>query len=150
MSKYEYRCFDSYDHWEDRFPDQFFVRKYHLENKPDGQPDVNTILRSVDQRVEETERLNRIYKDNPLSVTNFSRLSQTSIIESIAHLASHDDLPVRCCRGNDQEFAFVADAFRSLSTLVLDPSALATLFLTELFRKVSAFPQTIVVSDGSL
>ena len=113
-SKYEYRCFDSYDHWEDRFPEIFFVRKYQLPHTSDGQPDVSLILKSVDQRVEQAEQLHRIYKEHPLSMTSFARFTQVSVVESIAHLASHDDLPIRCCLGNDQELRSI----RCLSTPV--------------------------------
>lgn len=149
-SKFEFRCVDSYDKWEERFPNDTFVRKYQMPRTSEGEPDVSLILKSVDQRIEEAERLHSLYREHPLSMTSFAQLSHASVIESVVHLASHDDLPVRCCLGNDDDFAFVSDAFRKRSTLVLDPSALATLFLTESFRDLGPFLFKVVASHSSL
>ena len=150
VSKYEYRCFDSYDNWEQRFPDKEFVRKYDLGNTSSGEPDLSIIHKSVDLKVEHTESLHKVYMEHMLSMTKFAELAKVSVIESLSYLATQEDLPVRCCRGNDEEFAAVAEFVRRQATLVLDPAALATMFVTNVFRHIEMFPLECLVSAGTL
>jgi hypothetical protein len=150
FSKYAYRNFEIIDSWEDRFQERFFVRKYSMQKMQDGSPDPATIFRALDQLEERKKGLNAIYRDNPVSVTSFAKLTGRGILECLVHIVSEEDLPVRCCLGNSEEIQEATEAFRSAKVFVIDPSAIATLFFAGSVKHLSAMSASRVVCESTL
>lgn len=150
VNKYTYRKFEILESWEDRFPGVMFVRKYTFAKKEDGSPDIQLLLRALDQREQQREQLHDLYRKHPLSLTTFARISRTSLLESLVHLASDDTLSVRCCLGNNEERQRDEHVLREAETLVIDPTALATLFFSNHYHSLGLLPVKLVVCDSSL
>lgn len=127
-SKYTFRKFDSMDEWENRFHDVFFVRKYNTGKTSTGEPDVGLILQFLERHKKRSEQVNEVYRSQFLSIGSYARMAQLSIFNALLTLASDTSLPIRCCRGTDEEYAGITRILECKPTLVLDPTALATLF----------------------
>ncbi len=151
VSKYVYRKFEIIDGWEERFPgEDFFVRKYSSPTNPDGTPDVSLILQALDLKEKHKEKLHAIYRDNPISATTFAIVSGAGLLESLSHIASEGTLPIRCCLGNDIELARADASLLDAETIVLDPSALATLYFSDQYEKLELLAGKIALCDSAL
>lgn len=149
-SKYVYRKLEIIDGWEERFPDQFFVRKYTFPTNKDGSPDISLILRALDLREQQKDEMHAFYRANPISATTFARVANTGLLESLSHLASEDTLPIRCCFGNAHEFARAQAALSGSETIVLEPSALATLFFSDQYEQLQLLKGNVVICESAL
>jgi hypothetical protein len=150
LSKFVYRKLDVMNSWEDRFPHIFFVRRYTFPTKEDGSPDIAPILKALDLREERVQQMHAFYRDNPMSVTSFAMLSDTGVLESLSNLASEGSLPVRCCRGAVEEMEQAQAALSEAKTLVIDPSALATLFFSGQYEHLRKLRGKCVVCESAL
>jgi len=148
--KFTYRKLQIMSNWEKLFPDECFVRQYEFKKKEDGSIDVDDFIKSL-QRMQAPERAYYQYlKNQPLTIGTFSKLSQTSLIESVVHLAHEDDISVLCCLGNNDELVAAKNCFSSSKTFVVDASALVTLWLTGAFEEIKSFPFEGLVTEGAI
>lgn len=150
VSKYVYRKMEILTSWEDRFPDIQFVKKYTCPTKDDGSPDIAPILKAADLRAEHTEHLHAVYRENPISVATFAKLSEAGMLESLSHLGSEGSLPIRCCKGNAYELERAEAAFAAADSFIIDPSALATLFFSGQYVHLAILPGKGVVCESTL
>ena len=135
--------------WADLFPNDFFALTFNIEPPEGDRPDFGPILRTfeVQERSEESD-LNW-YRDHPVSLLMYSVASHRHPSQVIQYLAYHSDLPIRCCAGALEEY----DAGRTSTgavTLVADPSALFTVFVTTLWRQISRLPFKLVVTRSAV
>jgi nucleoside phosphorylase/tetratricopeptide (TPR) repeat protein len=152
VSKYLYRQREIIDTWEERFPeeDKFFIRKYTIPNHPDGSPDISLILKSLDFKEKHNEEMHAIYKNNPLSAAPFATFINTGLVDSLTYIVSEGTLPVRCCLGTLEEREQAELSLVSAKTIVIDPSALATLFLSNQWEQLQLLKGKIVICESAL
>lgn len=152
INKYVYRKYEIINGWEERFPDEdkFFVRKYTFPTNPDGSPDISLILKQLDLREKQVEEMHALYRDNPISATTFARFTDVGLLESLSHIASEGTLPIRCCHGNEAELAQAETAISYTEKLILDPSALATLFFSNQYEQLQLLAGRIVLCESAL
>ena len=148
LNKYEFRKMDCLSHWEERFPEHPLARLYRLEKGSDGEIDLGLIFRSIDLHFERREGLQALYREYPISVLGFALLNEVTVAESLQHLVGNEDLPVRCCVGTGEELKAALDVLGNSTKIVIDPSALATLFLTGVFRILPPLQTSIITSEG--
>ena len=91
-----------------------------------------------------------MYRHYPLSATNFAIMMHRSVLDALQHLGSVSDLPIRCCSGTDEEYISAEAALASKVPVLLDGSALATLFITGAHRHLRDLAIPVVVSEGTL
>ncbi len=149
-SKYRLRFNLCMEEWENRFPENVFLWKFTMQKDAQGKPDFSAILKSVDQRIAETREREAIYRDNPLSVTNFAVMTNSSVLDAVQHLGSQPDLPIRCCNGTDEEYASADAALAKEVPVLLDGTALASLFITRTYPHLRSLGIPFVVSEGTL
>jgi len=149
-SKYKYRFNRCMEEWEDRFPEQYFLWRFEVRKDAAGTPDIDPILQSVDQRIEQVGEYDEVYRTNPLSLSNFAVMTGSSILESLEHLGADPKLPIRCCAGTDDEQEQALQCFKASRPFILDGTALSTLYVTKLFDKLAGVGFEYVVSSGTL
>lgn len=149
-SKYKLRFNLCMEEWENRFPENVFLWKFSVQKDAQGKPDFSGILKSVDQRIAETREREAIYRDNPLSATNFAVMTDSSVLDAVRHLGSRPDLPIRCCGGTDEEFASADTALATGAPVLLDGTALASLFITRAYPHLRNLGVPLAVSEGTL
>ena len=135
VPKYVYRLRECLDSWEERYPNQFFVQQIHVKQTPDGQPDLSPIFNSVDQRIRQTQTVDSLYRDNPISLFAVAEAHGESVISTMMHLASQQGLGIKCCQFSESDLQ-ILQKLPLTQRIVLDPSALATLFLSDMFDKL--------------
>jgi nucleoside phosphorylase/tetratricopeptide (TPR) repeat protein len=150
VSKYVYRKFEIINGWEDRFPGQHFARKYTSSTKEDGTPDISILLKTIELQEQHREEMHSLYREHPMSATTFAKLSSSGVLESLSHLAEEGTLPIRCCRGTTDEHAMAERALSKATSIVLDPSALATLFFSGQYQHLGLLSGKCVVCESTL
>lgn len=148
-SKYLYRVWDSIERWDELCPGVFFIHRFNLQKGEAGELDLSPIVRTMEESDRSEDGLKRFYQENPVSTQTFGLVSHKSTIDAVRYLASQPDLPIRCCNGALDELSAGRKAANA-GKLVLDGTALATLFLSGLFRKITALPVKLLACQSAL
>lgn len=149
-SKYIYRAANILETWEETFPEEFFVKKYSIARNEDGSQDFSTISRHLEVREQERQRVLAHYRGSQCSVLVLASLTGMSYLETLYLLRGGADVEVRCCLGSAQEVEEAAATLTSVEELVIDSSALATLYLSGTFRFLRCLPFRCLVLDSTL
>jgi tetratricopeptide (TPR) repeat protein len=149
-SKYKYRAVEIIDGWEERFPDRPFAWKFTIPTQEDGSPDISLLLEALDQQERKKEEMHAIYRANPISATTFAKFTDAGLLESLNHLASDGTLPIRCCLGAPGELERAAEALSGSGPVVIEPSALATLFFSGQYEQLRLLAGRCVICEGAL
>ena len=135
QNKYVYRFQDCTGQWQVNFPELPYLQAVRLPQKTgdsgEPEPDISVILKSVDERHEHVSNVQGIYRRNPLPLHMFGQQIGTTAFRALQHLAASPDVSVKCCIGSAEEREHAAKAFRSCNTVVLDMSAISSLFLLD-------------------
>ena len=154
QNKYVRRFQDCMGQWQVRFPGVQFVETIKIPEKPgeSGEPelDMSVIQQSVDQRHEDVSSAGRMYKENPVSLHMFGEHFGETAFTALGYLALQTDVPVRCCHGSVEEREQAVKALRSCNTLVLDMSAIASLFLLDRLDILENWSIDLVVSQNTV
>jgi tetratricopeptide (TPR) repeat protein len=152
LGKTEFRMRDSLQNWEERFPDVPFIQAFKFKKLKNGDLDVEDFLATLSRMNEPREEIESLYRREPLSVSMFSQLIKQPLLDSIGYLANHAELPIRCCAGTEEEYASAIAALESEKKVVIDPSALATLFFLGVWEtsKRIILGEGYIVSTGAL
>ena len=154
QNKYVHRFQDCMQQWQVRFPELQVVQTVKLPEQlgesGEPEPDISVILQSVDRRHEDVGEIERIYKENPVPLHVFGKPFDGITFSALLHLASRMDVPIRCCHGSVEEREQAAKALRSCNTLVLDMSAIASLFLLDRLDILENWSIDLVVSTSTV
>lgn len=148
-SKHRYRAWESIAHWHELFRDVPFVFRFDLERPEGERPDFGPIIKAIEEQEQTEEHVTSWYREHPVSILMLAVASHRHPTEVIQHLANHPDLPIRCCQGMLEEFE-AGSRDTGAAAFVADPSALATLFVTNLWRQIPKVPFRLVVCRSAL
>ena len=154
QNKYVYRYQECMKQWQVQFPELPVVEAVTLPEKPgkSGEPelDLSPILQSLDRRREDVSNVERIYQEQLVSLHLFGEHFGETAFTALEHLAFRIGVTVRCCHGSGEERERAAKALRSCNTLVLDISAIASLFLLDRLDLLENWPIDLVVSRNTV
>lgn len=154
QNKYVHRLRDCMKQWQVRFPELPVVEAVKLPEKPgksgESEFNIDVLFQSVDRRHEDTRKIERMYKESPPPLHMFGEYFGGNAFTALQHLASRTDVPVRCCHGSGEEHDHAAKALRACNTLVLDVSAIASLFLLDRLDILENWPIDLVVSRNTV
>ena len=154
QNKYVYRYLDCMEQWQVRFPGLQVVETIKLSEVPgksgELEPDTDVLLQPVDRRHEDVGKIKRIYKENPVSLHMFGVPFGKNAFTALGYLALQPDALVKCCHGSMEEHEQAAKALRSCNTLVLDMSAIASLFLLDRLDILENWSMDLVVSRNTV
>ena len=114
------------------------------------EPDISTILEYVDFRHKSMLNLQQIYKEKSPPLHLFGKNFDKNAFDTLLHLAHSKDVFVKCCSGSNEERDQAAKALESCNTVVLDMSAISSLFLLDRPDILKGWPIDIVVSRNTV
>ena len=94
--------------------------------------------------------LHQTYKEMLLTLHILGERFGTTAFEAVQHLAAAVDVPVRCCSGSGEEREHAAKALRSCNKVVLDMSAISSLFLLDRLDVLECRVINLVVSQSTV
>ena len=154
QNKYVYRFQDCMGQWQVRFPELPYLQTFRIPQKTGDsggpEPDISVILQSVDERHEYVRNLLDLYKESPLTLHILGERFGETAFEALWNLAMTPDVPVRCCIGSGEEREHAAKALRSCNTVVLDLSAIRSLFMLGRLDVLECWSIDLVVSKSTV
>lgn len=145
VSKLAYRLMDVMEEFERRFPDAGFLQRFNFSKRDDGELDVEEFISTLEKLDEPQKGIDRVAKAFCLPPLEYSTLSRIPILQAMQHLVSDRDFVVNCCKGWDTELEQAKRALVDSAAIVVDASALCTLYLTGIFREFASLPRPTIV-----
>jgi tetratricopeptide (TPR) repeat protein len=153
QSKYVYRYQDCMANWQVRFPSSRDVQVVKLGSTVDQsgkeQADISVIKESVDRRYESIKNLEKVYQSENVPLNLIAKQLHTNVFEALRHLAKQSDVTIKCCFGNVEERNEAKKAMRDANTIILDMSAIATLFSLRRLDVLENWPVNFVLSQAT-
>ena len=155
-NKYVHRFQDCIGQWQIRFPEllqdmQFLRIPQNTGQSGELEPDISTILEYVDYRYESVLNLQQLYEERSLPLHLFgSKNFDKNAFDALLYLANSKDVFVKCCSGSNEERDQAAKALESCNTVVLDISAISSLFLLDRLDILENWSADIVVSRNTV
>lgn len=154
QNKYVYRFQECIGQWQVEFPglpDIQVVRPLQNVGGPEKpEHDFSAIFKYVDERHESICELQKIYDEKPCPLHIFGKPFDKNAFEALLYLATSSDVLVKCCVGSKEEYDHAAQTFRACDTVVLDMSAISSLFLLEKLDILKNWSADLVVSADTV
>jgi tetratricopeptide (TPR) repeat protein len=149
LPKYIYRFRDVLNRWQYRFPDEkeLWMIRVGGEN---GKYDFRQIYEVAEHRRERTEEVEKLYKTQLIPVGTFTNLLGGDEIRAVSHIASSENLPVRCCIGPEEELREALNAFSSASEVVVELTGFATLMMLDELKRLDMLSKKFLVSHSTM
>lgn len=153
-NKYIYRFQDCTDQWQVRFPDTPFLQAVSIPVKSDdsgkSEPDFSVIMKSLDDRYEHVEKIKELYASNSMPLHMFGKHFGSNAFDALINLAQLVDVTVKCCVGSVEEREHTARTLRSSNTVVLDLTAIASLFILDRLDILACGVIDFIVSQSTV
>ena len=127
------------------------MQKIRVEEGPEGdEAPFAPIDRFLDHQFQKTKATQSLYQKGPLSLLTFVSIMGGPVFRAIEYLSSRPGTKIRCCECTEEDLSNASSSLRTSNTLVLDETAVATIFLLGIQEQVLTLPLTYVVSEGTL
>jgi len=154
LSKYVYRFQDCTSQWQVRFPSTSDIQMVRVIGKKDQtgkeELDISALEKFAEKRFESVKKTQELYQTQPIPLHLVGAHFGTNTFAALRHLASQLDVQIRCCFGSAEERQEAAKALRSSNTVVLEMSAVASLFSLERLDVLENWPTDLVVSQSTV
>ena len=151
VSKYVYRANRCMSEWQIHFPDQPGFEMFHMSMDTDRNiPDLTPIIRRTHKRQRNLQELFKLYAEQPLSIHSLAKAAGSHFADTMHHLATSGENAIRCCDSNPSEFENAVTVATAASAIVIDLSAILTLFFLELDERLADWPSPLVISSATL
>jgi tetratricopeptide (TPR) repeat protein len=145
VHKYVYRFRDCMNQFQSRFPGGTACQVVYVGSGDNF--DATPIIRTLEQRKQQIEKLDAIYRTNPMPLHTYAELAGRNEAEVWGHLATSHNLGIRCFNGRRDEIGVGLDQARRCNTLVVDLTAVLTLAHLGLLRVLRNEKRSIVVAQ---
>ncbi len=138
--------------WIDRFPNEpFFLEPVRIRiSETPSQEDFAEMIQIMERMNRQRERLFEAYNEGKLSISSLAQLNGSSVFETVNHLAVDPGLRIFGCGGRTQELEAAVQILREVSSLLLDPTAVAMFILLEETDILEILPFECLVTEGTL
>lgn len=153
-NKYIYRFQDCKDQWQVRFPEISFLNAVSIpvisDDSGKSEPDFSVVLKSLDDRYEHVEKIKEIYAANSMPLHMFGKHFGSNAFDALINLAKLKDVSVKCCVGSVEEREHTERTLRSCNTVVLDLTAISSLFILDRLDILGCGVVDFVVSQSTV
>lgn len=150
LNKYVYRFQDCTGNWQKRFPglpDIQSIRVVKLGPEGGREVDLSAVFKVLDRIAGHDEAIINAYRAQPIPIHLVAQaLGQSEFVETL-RLAVDEEITIKCCAGTAEERTEAVGALRNANFLVLDLSAIATLFLLDALEVLERFTVPLLVSE---
>lgn len=151
-SKYVHTTFKLLRKLNMDFPGDLSFREFTVTAKSDSSLDPQEALGEVRAYMQDEENRKKTYEESyqegSLSVTTFAKLMGKSVLETMAYLAASPKRRIRVCSGTLGELEGAVKTLKEGCRVVLDETAIATLFMLGLHTDLREFPYELIVPES--
>jgi tetratricopeptide (TPR) repeat protein len=149
VSKYVYRFRDCLDNLEKRFPGIQAIRKMIVKDEG-GKIDFSPLQRLVEKDAEYVQKIEELYTKQLIPIYTVANLKGRRVLEATQYIISTPSLRFKCCKGTDEESEIAERALRDSENLIIDATALSTIFLLKVYDTLLEIPRRLIVSQGTI
>jgi len=149
VSKYIYRFNNCLEEIENRFPGTKAIKKMIIKEES-GEPDLSPLHRLVEKDAEYVQKIEEVYTKELIPIYMFANAKGRHVLGAIQHIIYTPNLRLKCCKGTDEEEEIAEHALRESENLVIDETALCTMFLMKVHETLLKVPQRLIVSQGTI
>jgi tetratricopeptide (TPR) repeat protein/transcription elongation GreA/GreB family factor len=149
VNKYVYRFNDCLENFENRFPGTHVIKRIIIKGEG-GKPDFSPLNRLADKNALFVDKIEEIYSKQLIPIYTVANLKNKRVVEAIVHILSTTSLRLKCCEGTDEEMEIAERALRGSENIVIDATALGTVFLLNSSEMLSKIPRRLIVSQGTV
>lgn len=136
--------------WQLRFPDTPEIEVVKVKHDPDSEAlDLSAVFASVDRRAENVAKIKEIYRSNPVTIHLLAERFGGNSFDATIALATSEDVKLNCCTGTSEEESAALEALASSSTVVIDLTVLATLFLLDGLHFLDTWSKDFVITQAT-
>lgn len=151
VAKYVQSWRDCMYGWETRFPGNPAVVRVVLPKELRSPLDFEPLLRAMDPHAERSAEVERVYRDKSLTLAAFAHGIGTSVFDLVVdRVAWRQDLPLKCCLANTEEINQAVSCLTGAKGVVVDSTALATLFLIRRANVLRLLPVKPMIAEHTL
>jgi hypothetical protein len=148
LNKYVYRYQCCMNELQLRFPEATELQSMQLPRGADGEFDLTELRAKMEQQFVGRRQAIQVYSAQALPLHYVGEILGESAFEAVLHLANDPKSIVRCAPENQQQREFAATGLSAVAEIVLDLSAIATLFLCDAMDLLTKLNLPIVISQG--
>jgi len=152
-NKIAFRARQCLGDFDEVFPDNRLLHRFEVADDLSKAPDIRTALGSVwevlDAQEKRQQAIETIYGCGSLPVPTFAKALGKSVLETICYLAEKRNATIWVSEGTDEEWGEATEAIKQ-ETVVLDETAVSTLFLLELHDRLGELPFKCIVPEAIL
>lgn len=148
LSKYVYRYQCCMNELQLRFPEATELQSMQLPRQADGELDLTELRAKMEQQLIGKRQAIQGYTAQALPLHFVGKILGESSFEAVLHLAHDPRSIVRCAPENQQQRVFAAMGLNAAAEIVLDLSAIATLFLCDAVDLLTKLNLPIIISQG--
>jgi tetratricopeptide (TPR) repeat protein len=149
VSKYVYRFNDCLEEFENRFPGAQAIKRMIIKEEG-GKPDLSPLHRLIEKDSEFIQKIEEVYSKNLIPIYTVANLKGRRIVEAIQFIILSPKIRFKCCKGTDEEMEIAERSLRESENIVIDATALGTIFLMKSYEMLIKIPRRLVVSQGTI
>jgi len=149
LSKYVYRFNYCINEFENKFPGAQAIKRMIIKEEG-GKPDLSPLQRLVEKDAEYVQKIEELYTKQLIPIYTVANLKGRHVLEAIQHIISSPSLRLKCCKGTDEEMEIAESALRESQNIVIDVTALCTIFLMKSYKTLIKIPRRMIVSQGTI
>jgi len=149
FSKYVYRFNYCLEEFEKRFPGAQAIKRMIIKEEG-GKPDLSPLHRLVEKDAEYVQKIEELYTKQLVPIYTVANLKGRHVLEAIQHIIYTPNLRLKCCKGTDEELEIAERALLESESLVIDATALSTIFLLKGYDTLLKIPRRLIVSQGTI
>lgn len=148
LSKYVYRYQCCMNELQLRFPEATELQAMHLPRQASGELDISELKATLERQITGKRQAIEAYSVQPLPLHFVAEILGESTFEAVLHLAHDSKSVVRCAPEDQQQRLSAAMGLNAAAEIVLDLSAIATLFLCDAIDLISKLNLPVIISQG--
>ncbi len=151
MSKYAYRYQDCLYGWARRFPGLPEIEMIHADTRTVAEVpyDLGAVAKGM-STAEIRDNAHKFYALTPISIHGYAERVGLSDVHGVLSLATRSDAIIKCCQGSEEELEAALSAYNRASSIVLDLTAIATLYLLGGLEPLRNWARRFIVSQATL
>lgn len=145
------RAQECLDTFQEVFPDEPFVRKVRPNFEAPGndpREKLGEVWKELERQEAHRKRLEGLHREHRLPVASVALHLGRTAFDTMRYFASSHDLGVHCSSGETNEWNESMRALAKRATVVIDPTAVATIYVLQLEALLSRLPFKIIVPNS--